>query len=167
MSTSERYHKEYFVSWEMFQADCRALTWKLLGIRKDWSHIVAVTRGGLAPAAVLAAELNIHYIDTLCISSYTLKEQSEAKIIKTALTEEADETWLILDDLVDTGKTAKIVREMFPTSHFATLYAKPLGLQYVDTCLTCLSQDTWVCFPWETTTSPRLEPLIYQKMQNI
>ncbi len=106
---------------------------------------------------------NIHYIDTLCISSYTLKEQSEAKIIKTAMTEEADETWLILDDLVDTGKTAKIVREMFPSSHFATLYAKPLGLQYADTYLTCLSQDTWVCFPWDTTSSPRFEPLIYQK----
>ena len=166
MSTSERYHKEYPLSWEMFQTDCRALVWKLLEIRNDWSHIVAITRGGLAPAALLAAELNIHYIDTVCISSYTLKEQSEAKVIKTALANEADETWLIIDDLVDTGKTAKIVREMFPKSHFATLFAKPLGLKFVDTCLMCLSQDTWVHFPWETTSTPRIEPLIYQKLQN-
>lgn len=168
MSTSERYHKEFFVSWEMFQTDCRALAWKLLEIRKDWDHIVAITRGGLAPTAVLAAELDIHYIDTVCISSYTLKEQSsEAKIIRSvSAAEEANETWLIIDDLVDTGKTAKIVREMFPKSHFATLYAKPMGLKFVDTYLTCLSQDTWVCFPWETTSAPRHVPLIFEQLKN-
>ena len=171
MSNSDRYHKDYYVSWEMFQTDCRALTWKLLEIREDWSHIVAITRGGLAPATILSTELDIHYIDTVCISSYILKEQaSEAKLlqqISKALTEQADETWLIIDDLVDTGKTAQFVKKLFPRSHFATIYAKPQGLQYVDTCLTCLSQDTWVNFPWDTTSAPRIEVPICEKYKSI
>ena len=171
MSNSDRYHKDYYVSWEMFQTDCRALTWKLLEIREDWSHIVAITRGGLAPATILATELDIHHIDTVCISSYVLKEQaSEARLlqqISKELINNADETWLIIDDLVDTGQTAKFVKEIFPRSHFATIYAKPQGLRYVDTCLTCLSQDTWVNFPWNTTSTPRIEVPIYQKSKSI
>ena len=34
---------------------------------------------------------------------------------------------LIVDDLVDTGQTAKIVRALLPRAHFATVYAKPMG----------------------------------------
>ena len=34
---------------------------------------------------------------------------------------------LIIDDLVDTGATARVVREILPKAHFATVYAKPAG----------------------------------------
>ena len=112
--TSSRYRKNYLVSWEQLQRDCRALAWKLLDIRADWSRIVAVARGGLVPAAVIARELNIRLVDTVCISSYTMRDQSaSAEILKRPDLARVDETWLVVDDLVDTGKTAKIVREMF------------------------------------------------------
>ena len=55
----------------------------------------------------------------------------------------------IVDDLVDTGATAKLVREMLPEAHFATVYAKPLGRPLVDTFITEVSQDTWIYFPWD------------------
>ena len=58
--------------------------------------------------------------------------------------------WLIIDDLVDTGATAKIVRAMLPGAHFATVYAKPAGKPLVDTYVTETSQDTWIMFPWDT-----------------
>ena len=51
--------------------------------------------------------------------------------------------------LVDTGATAKLVREMLPKAHFATVYAKPLGRPMVDTFITEVSQDTWIYFPWD------------------
>ena len=57
---------------------------------------------------------------------------------------------LIVDDLVDTGKTAKVVREILPEAHFATVYAKPMGRPMVDTFITEVSQDTWIYFPWDT-----------------
>ena len=57
---------------------------------------------------------------------------------------------LIVDDLVDTGKTAKVVRELLPGAHFATVYAKPMGRPMVDTFITEVSQDTWIYFPWDT-----------------
>jgi xanthine phosphoribosyltransferase len=55
-----------------------------------------------------------------------------------------------VDDLVDTGGTARIVREMLPKAHFATVYAKPDGRPEVDTYITEVSQDTWILFPWDS-----------------
>src|SRR3546814_6345606 len=60
------------------------------------------------------------------------------------------EGWLLIDDLVDTGKTARKVRELMPKAHFATVYAKPAGRPLVDTFVTEVSQDTWILFPWDT-----------------
>ena len=57
---------------------------------------------------------------------------------------------LIIDDLVDTGSTAKVVRNMLPEAYFATVYAKPAGKPMVDLYITEVSQDTWILFPWDT-----------------
>lgn len=160
MKASDRYNKNYPVSWEQLHSDCRALSWKLLDKRKDWSRIITVARGGLVPAAIIARELNIHLVDTICISSYTIKDQGAANILKRPDLVGVDETWLIIDDLVDTGKTAKIVRDMFLGGHFATVYAKPEGRPLVDTFITEVSQDTWVLFPWDTETSAAFIPPI-------
>ena len=59
------------------------------------------------------------------------------------------EGWLIVDDLVDTGSTARVVRERLPKALFATIYAKPAGRPLVDTFITEVSQDTWILFPWD------------------
>ena len=56
---------------------------------------------------------------------------------------------LVIDDLTDTGKTAKVIREMLPMAHFATVYAKPAGVPTIDTFITEVSQDTWIYFPWD------------------
>ncbi len=56
---------------------------------------------------------------------------------------------LVVDDLVDTGATVKLVREILPHAHYATVYAKPQGRPMVDTYITEVSQDTWIYFPWD------------------
>ena len=56
---------------------------------------------------------------------------------------------LIVGDLVDTGATAKVVRGLLPKAHFATVYAKPKGVELVDTFITEVSQDTWIYLPWD------------------
>ena len=119
--------------------------------------IVCVTRGGLVPAAIVARELEIRLIETVCVASYhDYKTQGSLSVLKDV----ADsikkigggdgQGVLIVDDLVDTGKTAKIVRDILPKAHFATVYAKPMGRPMVDTFITEVSQDTWIYFPWDT-----------------
>lgn len=159
-NSAGRYNKTYSVSWEQLQQDCRALAWKLLDQRKDWSRIITIARGGLVPAAIIARELDIHLVDTICISSYTMKDQGAANILKRPDLAGVNGTWLIIDDLVDTGKTAKIVRDMFVGAHFATVYAKPEGRPMVDTFITEVSQDTWVLFPWDSAPSTAFIPPI-------
>ena len=166
MSTAARYHKNYPVSWEQVQRDCRALAWKLIDKGQSWRRLIAVARGGLVPAAIIARELNIKLVDTVCISSYTMRDQGAANILKRPDLAGVNESWLIIDDLVDTGKTAKIVREMFGPAHFASVYAKPAGMPMVDTFITEVSQDTWVLFPWDTApTTAFIAPIADMKEQ--
>ena len=138
----------YFpVSWEQLHRDARALAWRLAE-RGPWHGIAAVTRGGFVPAHIIARELDIRVIDTVCISSYDNTRQRDAEVLKRI---EGDGTgWLIVDDLVDTGRTGRIVRDMLPKAHFATVYAKPAGRPIVDTFITEVSQDTWILFPWDS-----------------
>ena len=138
--------KTFPVSWEELHRNAKALAWRLAS-NGPWKGIVAITRGGLVPAAVVARELELRLIDTLCIASYDDRQQGEMTVLKRV--EGNGEGWLIIDDLVDTGKTAKAVREMLPRAHFATIYAKPAGRPLVDTFITEVSQDTWILFPWD------------------
>jgi xanthine phosphoribosyltransferase len=150
------YHKTFSVSWVQLHNDCRTLAWKLLEIRKDWSRIAAIARGGLVPAAIVARELNVRVVDTVCISSYTLRNRMETvDILKRPDLAGMDSSWLVVDDLADTGRTAAEVRKMFPGIHFAAVYTKPEGRPMVDTFITEVSQDTWILFPWDSvpTTS--------------
>ena len=149
MGSEDRYHKTFPVSWDQLHRDCKALAWRLLS--RKWDKIIGIARGGLIPAAIIARELNIRVVDTVCISSYTLRTQGEAHILKKI--EGDGENCLIINDLVDTGKTAQVVRKMLPKAYFATVYAKPEGCSYVDTYITQVSQDTWILFPWDAETA--------------
>jgi xanthine phosphoribosyltransferase len=144
--------KAFPVSWEQFHRDCRALTWRLAEAG-PFKALVCITRGGLVPAAIVARELEIKLIETICIASYhAYTEQGELRVLKTIsddLLASKGEGLLIVDDLVDTGKTAEVVRKMLPKAHFATVYAKPKGRPLVDTFVTEVSQDTWIYFPWD------------------
>jgi xanthine phosphoribosyltransferase len=139
--------RRYFpVSWEEMHRDARALSWRLAEAG-PWHGIVAIARGGLVPAQIVARELEVRLIDTICISSYDDQVQRKPEILKSVSGD--GEHWLIVDDLVDTGRTGRIVREMLPQAHFATVYAKPAGREVVDSFVTEVSQDTWILFPWD------------------
>lgn len=145
--------KAFPVSWDQFHRDARALAWRLNGAG-PFRAVVAITRGGLVPAAVVARELDIRVIETVCVASYKGTSQSELIVLKGVATDVSalggGEGVLIVDDLVDTGRTARIVRDMLPAAHFASVYAKPMGRPLVDTFITEVSQDTWIFFPWDT-----------------
>ena len=156
MRNVAKQQKPFPVSWDQFHRDARALAWRLADVG-PFSAIVCITRGGLVPAAIVARELNIRVIETFCVSSYAgTGQQAELEVLKgvaesvSRLAGEGGAGILIVDDLVDTGKTAKVVREALPKAHFAAVYAKPMGRPMVDTFITEVSQDTWIHFPWDT-----------------
>ena len=148
------HEKGFHVSWEQIHRDSRALAWRLdkqgPGVEGGWRSIVAITRGGMVPACIVARELNIRHVDTICVSSYDHQSRTEARIIKAPDASIGDgEGVLVIDDLVDTGRTLELVRKMYPKAHFATVYAKPKGRVMVQTFITEVSQDTWIFFPWD------------------
>lgn len=146
----DRLQKNFPVSWDQFHRDARALAWRL-SAAGPFTAVVAITRGGLVPAAIVARELGIRVIETVCIASYDYDKQGQLQILKSVggSVAGAGAGVLIVDDLVDTGATAKAVREMLPKAHFATVYAKPAGRPLVDTFITEVSQDTWIFLPWD------------------
>lgn len=146
--------KGFHVSWDQIHRDSRALAWRLDGHGPDdgaWRAMVAITRGGMAPAMIVARELDIRVVDTISVKSYDHQTRSEPRIIKTPDLDVvgAGNGVLIIDDLVDTGKTLEVVCAAMPKAHVATVYAKPKGRPMVDTFITEVSQDTWIFFPWD------------------
>ena len=145
--TTKSTQRTFPVSWEELHRNAKALAWRLLETG-PFTGIVAITRGGLVPAAIVARELEIRLVDTFCVATYDDRTLGKSQILKGI---EGDGTGLlIIDDLVDTGVTAKLVRGELPKAHFATIYAKPAGRPLVDTFITEVSQDTWILFPWDT-----------------
>lgn len=139
--------RTYHLTWEEFHGDTRALAQRLLTSGTAWRGIVGIARGGLIPAAIIARELNIRLIDTLCIASYDHDRQGEAQILKSVVGDGSG--LLLIDDLVDTGITANLARELLPRATMAAIYAKPAGKPSTDYWQREFSQDTWLHFPWD------------------
>lgn len=163
------YTRSFPVSWEELHRTAKALAWRLFEMPR-FDGAIAITRGGLVPAAIVARELELRVIDTISVVSYQdnavdkieERERGEVKILKPPTLTTDGEGWLIVDDLVDTGETAKAVRAVLPEAHFATIYAKALGRPLVDTYVTEVSQDTWIYFPWDLEPRP-VEPIVVKQ----
>ena len=155
MSDRLPHEKGFHVSWDQIHRDSRALAWRLDGQGPGeggaWKAIVAITRGGMAPAMIVARELDVRLVDTVSVKSYDHQTQSEPKVLKAPdmdLVGDGDGV-LVVDDLVDTGRTLEAVKALMPKAHIATVYAKPMGRPMVNTFITEVSQDTWIFFPWD------------------
>jgi len=145
--SDQLYPQEHYISWDTFETDSRALAEKLKNTQ--WKGLLAITRGGLAPAALLSRYLNIMHVETLGIASYDDRDQGAVNIIKNVNLADQGKGWLIVDDLADTGKTLRLVNELLPKAHVTTLYVKPAGKDLPDTYLKEFQQSTWIVFPWE------------------
>ena len=141
--------KYYTVTWDQLHRDARALAWRLLE-RGPYVGIVAITRGGLIPAAVIARELECRVVETISIVTYDEEKRGEPRVVKSPAAAGDGSGWLVIDDLVDTGTTLRLVRALLPRAHVATVYAKPAGKPLVDSFITEVSQETWILFPWDT-----------------
>jgi xanthine phosphoribosyltransferase len=137
------------LSWERIHSDAHALATQLQPLG-PWPCMVAITRGGLVPAGLIAQTLGIHRIETLGLTSYANDHKPGPMTITKPLPEGFDHQarLLVIDDLVDTGQSARTVRSLLPNAHIATLYAKPQGLAFVQSHVADFAQNEWIVFPW-------------------
>lgn len=143
------------ITWDQLHQDTRALSARLIE-SENFTGVVAITRGGLIPAAIIARELEIRLIETISIVTYLDETRGEPIVTKPPAAAGDGTGFLLIDDLVDTGTTARVARRLLPKAHFACVYAKPAGMPLVDTFVTEVPQDTWILFPWDT--APRFTP---------
>lgn len=147
------------IAWELFHRDTRTLAHKLFE-SGPFTGIVAITRGGLIPSSIIARELDLRLVESIGVVSYDDRAQGEPRVTKQVQQDlVGDGTgWLIIDDLVDSGVTARLVKKLLPGGHLATVYAKPQGEDAVDTFAVAVPQDMWLLFPWDAELMPN-EPL--------
>jgi xanthine phosphoribosyltransferase len=151
MDAETRHHLA--LSWDRIQQDSADLAAKLAG-QWQWRGIVAVARGGLVPAALVARALGIRNLETVSVATYQDERLGEPELLKLPSAAGDGSGWLVIDDLVDTGATMKIIRALLPKAHVGVLYAKPIGLPLADSFVAEFPQDSWIDFPWEMVASP-------------
>lgn len=137
------------VTWDQLHRDARTLAATLMA-RGPVQGIVAISRGGLIPAAIVARELDCRLVESVCVAMYEEEAAAEPRLLKPPAAAGDGTGFVIIDDLVDSGTTARLVRGLLPQAHFACLYAKPAGMSVAETWVAEVPQDTWVLFPWDT-----------------
>ena len=138
--------KQVFLSYHDIHTDCIELAKK---IKKKYKpeKLILISRGGLIPGSIIANYLGIQDVDVIALKTYT--DRKRLKEIKVYKRIKSEKKLVVIDDLVDSGETAKIVKEMMPNSKFAVLYAKTSGKKQADLHLYNFKDSDWLVFPWE------------------
>ncbi len=138
--------KQVFLSYHDIHADCIELA-KIIKKKYKPEKLILISRGGLIPGSIIANFLGIQDIDVIALKTYqNRKRSSDIKVFKRI---KSFKKLVVIDDLVDSGETAKIVKEMMPNSKFVVLYAKTSGKKQADLHLYDFKDKDWLVFPWE------------------
>jgi xanthine phosphoribosyltransferase len=140
--------KKMILSWDDVKNQSKTLAEK---IRQSGNvkGIVCIARGGLVPTAIIANALDIRNVKSIAVVSYHGYEQRSAEILGSVENILDGEGWVFVDDLVDTGETAKLIKKRYPKSKLAVPYTKPQGKSLCDFYAAEVPQDEWIEFPWE------------------
>ena len=138
--------KQVFLSYHDIHADCIELA-KIIKKKYKPEKLILISRGGLIPGSIIANYLGIQDIDVIALKTYqNRRRSSDIKVFKRI---KSLKKLVVIDDLVDSGETAKIVKEMMPNSKFVVLYAKTSGKKQADLHLYDFKDKDWLVFPWE------------------
>ncbi|MFL1780750.1 Xanthine phosphoribosyltransferase [Candidatus Hepatincolaceae symbiont of Richtersius coronifer] len=146
------YENKVYMSWEEVHTHTKALCDLIRHNNKEFKGIVCVTRGGLVPCAIVASELKIKKIETFSITSYSNYAQGiDIKTLSVPCQALIDEGagWLVIDELLDTGNTAKYIKHRLPKASFYCLYSKILEDSFLEGYVKYFPKETWIYLPWE------------------
>ena len=144
--------KEYLVWSKVDEA-----IWTLVDhVRKEYNVdiIVGIARGGLIPAVRMSHIMDNILMRVMDVKFYTdIERHTEMPEITVPLTEPVQgKNVLIVDDVADTGKTLKVVKEDIIQKgardvRIAVIAKKPKSI--VDPDYYIFQTDKWIIFPWE------------------
>jgi xanthine phosphoribosyltransferase len=121
------------VTWDEIHKLCDEL---MVNMSQPISRVVPVSRGGLAPAAIIAYQYRLEIVGV------------RGRGPRVDYNPTQDPELLIIDDVCDTGRTFRVLRRQFPIACLGALYAKPAGLATCDEWAEEVGQDVWVVLPW-------------------
>ncbi|MBN8875700.1 MAG: xanthine phosphoribosyltransferase [Rhodospirillales bacterium] len=145
------------LGWDEVHRDSEALA-RLPQLQRPWTGILAAARGGLIPAALLGHALDVRRIEVVSVVTYDDRRAQAPRVLGQPDLPAEGAGWLLVDDLVDSGVTARTIRALFPAVTIAVLYAKPAGEALADAFVRRVPQDTWLVFPWERTLRAATAP---------
>jgi xanthine phosphoribosyltransferase len=149
-------------SWDGINNDARILG----GIMQaTWNGppegIIAIARGGLVPAAIIANLVDCRQVAAVSAESYNLNGEVHPVKINympriTGLGAHEGAGWWVIDDILDTGSTLAALQEIWPAALYGVLYRKPnlkrpYALRQLPIAVREYHHEAWVKFPWENT----------------
>jgi uncharacterized protein len=143
------------ISWQDFQR----LACKLAGVIADDGFdvelIVAIARGGLVPARVIADYLGVMNVASFRIEHYRGSERTPRAMLRNPLSAEiAGRRVLLVDDVSDSGETFEVglrhLRECLPDAEIrtATLHHKITSRYVPDYFAAKVIKWRWITYPW-------------------
>lgn len=143
------------VSWNDVYARCRSIAHALREQDIAPDLIIAIARGGFAPARVLCDFLDIHDLASFKVEHYAAgaREKSVARVVFPVNTDIRNRRVLLVDDVNDSGDTLAVarpyLRELEPASlHTAVLDQKQNSPESVDLQGRLVTQWRWLTYPW-------------------
>lgn len=120
--------------------------------------ILAIGRGGLIPAAMMAYRLGIELLSVTSVGYDEHRQRLKRPVINwpasmLPMLNNMGPQLLVIDELVDSGSTLMAVKEMLPHAQTAVLYLKPCTKFEPDFYGAEIDSKTWVVFPWEKEAS--------------
>ena len=135
-----------FLSWKWVDEQLNTIGDKLETL-DELEFVAGIPRGGLIPAVMMSHAFNIKYI------SY-----SSAKLLPKELRKKT----IVVDDIADTGVTAKEAEEL---GFIVTTLAMRVGSKTTPIFFgELINDDSWLVFPWESLNSiPKQDYLVNQE----
>ena len=127
---------------------CKDIADKIKSENHEKITIVAVARGGLVPATIIAHLLGIKDIKFIRLSSYS-NEHQQSELVDTTFDEIPNaETTYIIDDICDSGETLLYLRKKYPLAKICVVINKNQTIK-PDFAPITEPAGLWINFPWE------------------
>ncbi|MEK7602839.1 MAG: phosphoribosyltransferase family protein [Patescibacteria group bacterium] len=148
---------KYCPSHDEIQRISKEIGYEILGSGLVVVDLVAVTRGGLNPMGFISRMVHWSRTETIDLKSYVknsdgTESSTEMNVTKRPkLNSPTGAGALFVDDVLDTGGTARYLRYTYPDANIAVVYSKMSpeeSTEYVD-FVGEYAEDIWINFPWE------------------
>jgi len=126
--------KKVYLSYHDIHTDCIKLA-KIIKKKYNPKKLVIISKRGLIPGSIIA-----HYLEIEDINIISIRNVEEIKSL---------EKIIVVDDLINTGKTAEIIKKNIPNSKLVVLYNKKSIKKNCDLSLYKFNSNELIVLPWE------------------